>query len=69
MELIIKRILLFLIISATPMIIVTAIWILTAGYFNWLSAVHSDPYAIFTSFAVLFGLTIALCVPDYELQR
>jgi len=68
METLAKRFLLFVFISTVPMQLITAMWLLTVGYFSWLDAVHSDAYAVFTSFCVLFGFIVATVIPDYDLK-
>ena len=68
MEIIAKRFLLFIFISSVPMQLVTAMWLLTVGYFSWLDAIHSEPYGVFTSFFVLFGFIVATVIPDYDLK-
>lgn len=68
MKKITKRFLLFLFISAIPFMLVTSVWLLTVGYFSWFDAIHSEPYGVFTSFAVFFAFVISLTVPDYDLQ-
>jgi hypothetical protein len=67
MEKIAKRFLLFVFISAIPLILVTSVWLLTVGYFNWFDAVHSEPHGVFTSFAVFFAFFVSLLIPDYDL--
>ena len=68
MKIIAKRLLLFIGISSIPMLLVTAIWLLTVGYFSWFDAIHSEPYGIFTSFAVFFAFIVAIVIPDYDLK-
>ncbi len=68
MEILAKRLLLFIGISSIPMLLVTAMWLLTVGYFSWLDAIHSNPYAVITSFCVLFGFIVATVIPDYDLK-
>jgi len=67
MQIIAKRFLLFVFISAIPLMLVTSVWLLTVGYFSWFDAVHSEPYGVFTSFAVFFGFVISIVIPDYDL--
>lgn len=67
METIAKRILLFISISSIPMLLVTAMWLLTVGYFNWFDAIYSEPYAVFTSFFVFSAFIMSLIVPSNEL--
>jgi len=67
METIAKRFLLFIGISSSPMLIVTAMWLLTVGYFNWLDAIHSEVYGVFTSFCVFFAFFVSLVIPSHEL--
>ena len=68
METLAKRFLLFIFISTVPMQLITAMWLLTVNYFSWLEAIHSDPYAVFTSFCVLFAFIVATVIPDYDLK-
>ena len=58
METIAKRFLLFIGISSTPMLFVTAMWLLTVGYFSWFDAIHSEVYGVFTSFCVFFAFVL-----------
>lgn len=67
MEILAKRLLIFIGISSIPMLLVTAMWLLTVGYFSWFDAIHSEPYGVFTSFAVLFAFITSLLIPDYDL--
>jgi len=67
METIVKRFLLFIGISSIPMLLVTAMWLLTVGYFSWLDAVHSDAYGVFTSCCVLLAFFVSLFIPADEL--
>lgn len=67
MEKIAKRFLLFVFISAIPLMLVTSMWLLTVGYFSWLEAIHSEPYAVFTSWAVLLAFFVSLFIPDHDL--
>lgn len=67
METIAKRFLLFIFISAIPLMLVTSVWLLTVGYFSWFDAIHSEPYGVFTSFAVFFAFFVSLCMPENEL--
>ena len=67
MQVIAKRFLLFVFISAIPWMLVTSVWLLTVGYFSWFDAVHSEPYGVFTSFCVFFAFFVSLCIPDYDL--
>ena len=67
MEIIAKRFLLFIFISSVPMQLITAMWLLTVGYFSWLDAIHSEPYGVFTSFAVFFAFFVSLCIPSNDL--
>ena len=67
MHIIAKRFLLFVFISAIPLMLVTSVWLLTVGYFSWFDAVHSEPYGVFTSFSVFFAFFVSLCIPDYDL--
>ena len=67
METTAKRFLLFMFISSIPMLLVTAMWLLTVGYFSWLDAIHSEVYGVFTSFCVLFAFFVSLCIPSYDL--
>lgn len=67
MQVIAKRFLLFLFISAIPLMLVTSVWLLTVGYFSWFEAIHSEPYGVFTSFSVIFAFFISLCIPSYDL--
>ena len=68
METLTKRFLLFIFISSVPMQLVTAMWLLTVGYFSWFDAIHSEPYGVFTSFAVFFAFIVAIVIPDYDLK-
>jgi len=67
METIAKRFLLFIGISSIPMLLVTAMWLLTVGYFSWLDAIHSEAYAVFTSFSVFIALILSVIIPSEEL--
>lgn len=67
METIAKRFLLFIGISSIPMLLVTAMWLLTVGYFNWFDAIHSEPYGVFTSFFVFFAFIVSLIIPSNDL--
>ncbi len=67
METIAKRFLLFIGISSIPMLLVTAMWLLTVGYFSWFDAIHSEPYGVFTSFAVFFSFFVSVCIPSNDL--
>ena len=67
METIAKRFLLFIGISSIPMLLVTAMWLLTVGYFSWFDAIHSEVYGVFTSFTIFFAFFVSLCVPSNEL--
>ena len=67
MEEIAKRFLLFIGISMIPMLLVTAMWLLTVGYFSWLDAIHSDGYGVFAGFCVFFAFFVSLFIPADEL--
>lgn len=67
MEEIAKRFLLFIGISSIPMLLVTAMWLLTVGYFSWLDAIHSEVYGVFTGFCVFFAFFVTLFIPANEL--
>ena len=67
MEKIAKRFLLFVFISAIPLMLVTSVWLLTVGYFSWFDAIHSEAYGVFTSFAVFFAFVMSIVIPDYDL--
>ena len=67
MEEIAKRFLLFIGISMIPMLLVTAMWLLTVGYFSWFDAIHSETYGVFTSFCVFFAFFVSLFIPANEL--
>ena len=67
METIAKRFLLFIFISAIPLMLVTSVWLLTVGYFSWFDAIHSEPYGVITSFFAFFAFFVSLCIPPNEL--
>lgn len=67
METIAKRFLLFIFISSIPLMLVTSVWLLTVGYFNWFDAIHSEPYGVFTSFFAFFAFFVSLVIPSNEL--
>ena len=67
METLAKKFLLFIFISTLPMQSITAMWLMTIGYFNWLDAMHSEPYAVGTSFFVLFAFIMAMVTPKEDM--
>jgi hypothetical protein len=68
METLAKKFLLFAFIGTLPMQSITAMWVVTIGYFSWLEAIHSEPYAVFTSFFVLFAFIVAIVTPKEEIH-
>jgi hypothetical protein len=67
METLAKRFILFIFISSVPMQLVTAMWLLTVGYFSWFDAIHSEPYGVFTGFCVFFAFFVSVCIPSNDL--
>tara|TARA_R110001632_G_scaffold17614_1_gene55629 strand:- start:572 stop:781 length:210 start_codon:yes stop_codon:yes gene_type:complete len=67
METLAKKFLLFIFISTLPMQLITTMWLMTIGYFNWLDAMHSEPYAVGTSFFVLFAFIMAMVTPKEDM--
>tara|TARA_R110000796_G_scaffold44730_5_gene108945 strand:+ start:266 stop:475 length:210 start_codon:yes stop_codon:yes gene_type:complete len=68
METLAKKFLVFAFISTLPMQLITALWLVTIGYFSWLEAIHSEPYAVFTSFFVLFAFIVAIVTPKEDIH-
>ncbi len=68
METLAKKFLIFAFISTLPMQLITAIWIVTIGYFSWLEAIHSEPYAVFTSFFVLYAFIVAMVTSKKDIH-
>lgn len=67
METLAKKFLLFVFISTLPMQMITAMWLATIGYFSWLDAIHSEPYAVLTSFFVLFAFIVAIVTSEEDI--
>ena len=68
METLAKKFLVFAFIGTLPMQLITAMWVVTIGYFSWLEAMHSEPYAVFTSFFVLFAFIVAMVTPKEDIH-
>lgn len=47
-----------LLVASMPLILLTAIWILTFGSFDYIRVIHSEPHIVFTAFFTMLG-TIA----------
>lgn len=68
MESLAKKFLVFAFIGTLPLQLITAMWLVTIGYFSWLEAVHSEPYTVFTSFFVLFAFIVAIVTPKEDIH-
>jgi hypothetical protein len=67
METLAKKFLLFVFISTIPMQLVTAMWVLTVGCFNWVEALHTDPYILCTIMFVLFAFAVVLMISEEDI--
>lgn len=62
-----RRIGVFLFISAVPTLLISAAWIVSIGMFNWMEAVRSEVAFMFTIFSTLFAFLITCSMSKYEI--
>ena len=64
-----KRIGVFLLISAVPTLLITASWIVSIGMFNWIEAIRSEVAFMFTIFSILFAFLITCSMSKGEIYE
>lgn len=55
-----RNLLVFALISATPLLFLTVVWLFTLGSFNLLTAVHSNACMMFTGITTILGAIMYL---------
>ena len=56
-----KLVLIFVCISAMPLVLITLLWCLTLGSFGLISAIHHGMFVVITAFMMFLGI-VACCV-------